>query len=131
MSIRNQRRFIISVGPTRGKTGESTVVGFRTVMTSETMFQIPNFHSETSLRQTERPPPVSEACTNFADRGMLRSQRGGSLTTVISVFWTEAANLSYKQLHSCTHEAEWTPFQTHYFSENLVVPRIELGPLDL
>jgi hypothetical protein len=30
-------------------------------------------------------------------------------------------------------EAEWTPFQfqTHYFSENLVAPRIEPGPLDL
>jgi hypothetical protein len=25
---------------------------------------------------------------------------------------------------------EWTPFQTHYFSENLVVPGIEPGPLD-
>jgi hypothetical protein len=23
--------------------------------------------------------------------------------------------------------AEWTPFQTHYFSENLVVPNIEPG----
>jgi hypothetical protein len=30
-----------------------------------------------------------------------------------------------KQLLNCTHEAEWTPFQTHYFSENLVVPGIE------
>jgi hypothetical protein len=28
-------------------------------------------------------------------------------------------------------EAEWTPFQTHYFSENLVAPGIEPGPLDL
>jgi hypothetical protein len=26
----------------------------------------------------------------------------------------------------CTHEAEWIPFQTHYFSENLVAPGIEL-----
>jgi hypothetical protein len=26
---------------------------------------------------------------------------------------------SFKQLLSCTHEAEWTLFQTHYFSENL------------
>jgi hypothetical protein len=26
---------------------------------------------------------------------------------------------------------EWTPFQTHYFSENLVVQGIEPGPLDL
>jgi hypothetical protein len=36
---------------------------------------------------------------------------------------------------SCTHEAERTPFQTHYFSENLVAPGsapgIEPGPLDL
>jgi hypothetical protein len=30
-----------------------------------------------------------------------------------------------------THEAEWTPFQTHYCSENLVAPGIEPGPLDL
>jgi hypothetical protein len=27
----------------------------------------------------------------------------------------------------CTHEAEWTPFQIHYFLENLVVPGIEPG----
>jgi hypothetical protein len=30
-----------------------------------------------------------------------------------------------------THEAEWTPFQTHYYSENLVAQGIEPGPLDL
>jgi hypothetical protein len=28
-------------------------------------------------------------------------------------------------------EAEWTPFQTHYFSENLVAPEIKPGPLIL
>jgi hypothetical protein len=39
--------------------------------------------------------------------------------------------LSFKYLLSCTPEAEWTPFQTHYFSENLVVPGIDPGPLDL
>jgi hypothetical protein len=27
--------------------------------------------------------------------------------------------------------AEWTLFQTHYFSENVVAPEIEPGPLDL
>jgi hypothetical protein len=37
----------------------------------------------------------------------------------------------FKQLLSGTHEAEWTPFQTHYFSENLVAPGIESGTLDL
>jgi hypothetical protein len=33
----------------------------------------------------------------------------------------------FKQLLNCTHEAEWTPFQTHYFSENLIAPGIEPG----
>jgi hypothetical protein len=33
------------------------------------------------------------------------------------------------ELLSCIHEAEWTPFQTHYFF--LVVPGIEPGPPDL
>jgi hypothetical protein len=46
-------------------------------------------------------------------------------------FLDRAATTSFKQLLSCTHEAEWTPFQTHHFSENLVVPEMELGPLDL
>jgi hypothetical protein len=31
----------------------------------------------------------------------------------------------------CTQEAEWTQFQTHYFSENLVELEIEPGPLNL
>jgi hypothetical protein len=31
----------------------------------------------------------------------------------------------------CTHEAESIPFQTQYFSDNLVAPGIEPGPLDL
>jgi hypothetical protein len=36
-----------------------------------------------------------------------------------------------KKLLNYTHEDEWTPFQTHYFSENLVAPGIEPGPLNL
>jgi hypothetical protein len=38
---------------------------------------------------------------------------------------------SFKQFLNYTHEAEWTSLQTHYFSENLVAPGIELGPLYL
>jgi hypothetical protein len=38
---------------------------------------------------------------------------------------------SSKQLLSSTHEAEWTPFQAHHFSENLVTPGIDPRPLDL
>jgi hypothetical protein len=37
---------------------------------------------------------------------------------------TGAATFPFKQLLSYPHEAEWTPFQTHYFSENLVAPGI-------
>jgi hypothetical protein len=38
---------------------------------------------------------------------------------------------SSKYLLSCIHEVEWAPFQTHYFSENLVEQGIEAGHLDL
>jgi hypothetical protein len=62
---------------------------------------------------------------------MSRRQRDGSPTAVISVFQTGDATFSSKQLLSCTHKAEWTPFQAHDFSENLVAPGIEPGPLDL
>jgi hypothetical protein len=50
---------------------------------------------------------------------------------IFSDFQSEAAIFSFKQLLNCTREAEYTPFQNHYFSENLVVPKIESGPLDL
>jgi hypothetical protein len=33
----------------------------------------------------------------------------------------------FQVLLSCTHEVQWTPFQAHYFSENLVAPGIEPG----
>jgi hypothetical protein len=46
-------------------------------------------------------------------------------------FLDQSRYFSFKQLLGCTHEAEWTPFQTHYFSENLVVPGIDPEPLDL
>jgi hypothetical protein len=48
---------------------------------------------------------------------------------VFSAFYTGAATFSSKSLLIYTHEAEWTPFQTHYFSEIRVAPGIE--PLDL
>jgi hypothetical protein len=34
---------------------------------------------------------------------------------------------SFKLLLNYPHEVEWTPFQTHCYSENLVAPGIELG----
>jgi hypothetical protein len=35
--------------------------------------------------------------------------------------------MSSTELLKCTPEAEWTLVQTHYVSENLVAPGIELG----
>jgi hypothetical protein len=45
-------------------------------------------------------------------------------------FLDRSRYFSIKQLLSCTHEAEWTPFQTHYLFF-LVLPGIEPGPPDL
>jgi hypothetical protein len=46
-----------------------------------------------------------------------------------SLDWSQY--FSSKKLLSCTHEAEWTPFQIHYLSDNLVMLGIEPRPLDL
>jgi hypothetical protein len=35
--------------------------------------------------------------------------------------------VSLKELPDYPHETEWTLFQTHYFSENLLAPGIETG----
>jgi hypothetical protein len=50
---------------------------------------------------------------------------------VISVSRPVPATFSLKKLLNCTHEAESTQFQRHYFSENLAEEGIEPGPLDL
>jgi hypothetical protein len=63
---------------------------------------------------TDRVTTLAKLLSTFADR-VPRSRLGGSPT------------FSFKWL-LCTHEAEWTPFQTHYFSENLVVTGIEPRP---
>jgi hypothetical protein len=55
-------------------------------------------------------------------------QRDGPYGRILG-FLDRSRYFSIKQLLSCTHEAEWTPFQTNYFAENLV--EIEPGPLDL
>jgi hypothetical protein len=37
----------------------------------------------------------------------------------------------YFLFQNYTHEAEWTPFETLYLSEDVVAPGMEPGPLDL
>jgi hypothetical protein len=79
---------------------------------------------------------------NYTDRATAdcRRSRCQPLCHVVSVtdpygrilgFLDRSRYFSIKQLLSCTHGSEWTPFQTHYFSDNLVAPGIEPEPLDM
>jgi hypothetical protein len=76
---------------------------------------------------TERPPLVGEVSANYCvaySAGRIPYGRTlGFLDSSRYVLFQEAP-----QLYS---EAEWTPFQTGYFSESLVAPGIGPGPLDL
>jgi hypothetical protein len=62
----------------------------------------------------------------FVDRGMSRGQRGGSLTVVNLSFLDRSRFLSSSSSFILTR-AEWTPFQNHCYSENLVTSGIEPG----
>jgi hypothetical protein len=70
---------------------------------------------------TERPPLAGELSANFCGQRVSRGQRDGSLRPSYCFSRLEPL-LSLPN--------SWTPFQTHYSSENLVAPRIEHGLLD-
>jgi hypothetical protein len=63
----------------------------------------------------------------FVDRRLSLGQRGGSTTVVNLSFLDRNRYFSFKYLLIYSQEAEWTPFQTHSYSENLVAPTIEPG----
>jgi hypothetical protein len=48
-------------------------------------------------------------------------------TAVNLSFLDRSRYFSFKYLLIYPHEAEWTPFQTHCYSENVVAPGIESG----
>jgi hypothetical protein len=59
---------------------------------------------------------------------VLRGQRNGSPRLYSRFSWPEPLLFvpsSSSVVLTSTHEAEWTPFQTHCLSENLEVPGIE------
>jgi hypothetical protein len=96
----------------------------------------PEFESEL-CRPTERPALVGVVPT-FADRWVPRCQRDGSLRQYSRLPRSEPL-LFPSSSSSVVLSTEWTPFQTHYFSENLVAPESyqdfwiccqELWPLD-
>jgi hypothetical protein len=61
----------------------------------------------------------------FVDRGVSRGQRGGSPAVVNLSFLDRSCYFSFEWRLIYPHEAEWTPFETHCYSENLVAPEIE------
>jgi hypothetical protein len=67
----------------------------------------------------------------FADRGCRVVSAADPYGRNFGFLDRSRPRFSLKQLLNCTYEAEWTPFQTHYVSENLVPPGIEPGILDL
>jgi hypothetical protein len=42
-------------------------------------------------------------------------------------FLHRSSYFSFEQILNYPHEAEWTPFQTHSYVENVVAPGIESG----
>jgi hypothetical protein len=73
---------------------------------------------------TERPPLVGEVSANFLRIGGVAWSVQRITKSVFSVFLNGAATVYSKKLLCYTQEAEWTPFQTHCFSENLAAPGI-------
>jgi CBS-domain-containing membrane protein len=53
-------------------------------------------------------------CQLFADRGCHVVSVTDPYGRMLG-FLDRSRYFSIKQLLNCTHEAEWTPFQTHYF----------------
>jgi hypothetical protein len=78
---------------------------------------------------TERPPLVGEISATFADRRCRVVSATDPYGHILG--FLDRSHHFFFQVAHYTHEAEWTPFQTHYLSENLVAPEIERGPLDL
>jgi hypothetical protein len=79
---------------------------------------------------TELPPLVGEVIANFLRIEGATWSAWRIPSAVFLDFLDRSRYFYIKYLLSYTHEAEWTPFKTHYFSF-LVVPGIEPGPLDL
>jgi hypothetical protein len=81
---------------------------------------------------TQQPPHVREVSANILRIGVACSAQR-IFTTIYLGFLDPEPLLFHSSSFTVilTNEAEWIPFQTHYFSEILMSPGIELGRLDL
>jgi hypothetical protein len=67
----------------------------------------------------------------FVDRGVSRGQGGGSPTVVNLSFLYQSRYFLSSSSSRILTRAEWTTFQTHCYSENLVAQGIEPGTTGL
>jgi hypothetical protein len=78
--------------------------------------------------QTDRPPLVEEIwCQLLLIEGCRVVSAADPLRSLISVFLTGAVIFLSSSSSFTIIRADWTPFQTHCYSENLVAPGIEPG----
>jgi hypothetical protein len=66
----------------------------------------------------ERPPLSAKLVPNLRIEGVVWTAQ--QIPTAVNLDF-----LDPEPFVSYPHEAEWTPFQSHYFSENVVAPGIE------
>jgi hypothetical protein len=96
----------------------------------------PWFESASELYRLSDRRLSAKCLPTFADRGCHVVRVTDPYGCILD-FLDRSRYFSIKLLFSCTHEAEWTPFQTHYLfsffflSESLVVSGIDPGPPDL
>jgi hypothetical protein len=126
-----------------GSKTHSTALKIEAVYSSETSVNLTTHHGFTykqtnsvawvRKRELYRPNDrrlSAKLVPTLAGRGCRVVSATNPPQSLISVLYNGSAN-SVEYLLSYPHEAEWTPFQTQFFSENLVTPGIEPGPLDL
>jgi hypothetical protein len=82
--------------------------------------EIRRYSSQYSARLSAHPNDLTVNLTELPDNKTPAKWSAYQIPSVIVVFVV----LVYKVV-------EWTPLQTHYFSDNLVAPGIEPGPLNL
>jgi hypothetical protein len=64
-------------------------------------------------------------CRHFPVEGVAWSAQ--RIPTTVNLAFLDQRRYCFFQVAPQPHEAEWTPFQTHYLAENVVVPEIEPG----
>jgi hypothetical protein len=108
----------------------STQHGYFEKRYSQTIYKLKKLNSSSELYRPSSRPFSAKLIPTFSVRGCHVVSVTDPYGRIL-VFLDRSRYFPFQAFLSCTHEAEWTLFQTYYFSENLVELGIETGPLDL